>query len=52
MALSNDRTAPSAKVDAMQPVGNINQAHPVANGSAIVAGSSTIPCQDPDHKYT
>jgi Flp pilus assembly protein TadG len=52
MALSNDWTALSAKIDAMQPVGNTNQAIGLQMGwQSLTEAPFTIPTQDPDYKY-
>ena len=52
MQLSNDWTALNAKVDAMQPVGNTNQAIGLQVGwQSLTAAPFTIPPVDPDHKY-
>ena len=52
MALSNDWTALSAKIDAMQPVGNTNQAIGLQMGwQSLTEAPFTIPAQDPDYKY-
>jgi Flp pilus assembly protein TadG len=52
MQLTNDWTALNAKVDAMQPVGNTNQAIGLQVGwQSLTAAPFTIPPVDPDHKY-
>jgi Flp pilus assembly protein TadG len=52
MQLTNDWTALNAKVDAMQPVGNTNQAIGLQVGwQTLTAAPFTIPPVDPDHKY-
>jgi Flp pilus assembly protein TadG len=52
MQLSNDWTALNAKVDAMQPVGNTNQAIGLQVGwQSLTAAPFTIPPVDPDYKY-
>lgn len=53
MALSNDWTTLSAKIDAMQPNGNTNQAIGLQMGwQTLTAAPFTIPPFDPDYKYT
>jgi len=50
--LSNDWTALNAKVDAMQPVGNTNQAIGLQVGwQTLTASPFTVPPVDPDYKY-
>jgi hypothetical protein len=50
--LTNDWTALNAKVDAMQPVGNTNQAIGLQVGwQTLTAAPFTIPPVDPDYKY-
>jgi hypothetical protein len=52
MQLTNDWTALNAKVDAMLPVGNTNQAIGLQVGwQSLTAAPFTIPPVDPDHKY-
>lgn len=52
MQLTNDWTALNAKVDAMQPVGNTNQAIGLQVGwQTLTAAPFTVPPVDPDHKY-
>jgi len=52
MQLTNDWTALNAKVDAMQPVGNTNQAIGLQVGwQTLTAAPFTIPPVDPDKKY-
>src|SRR5215510_12471029 len=52
MQLSSDWTALNAKVDAMQPVGNTNQAIGLQVGwQTLTAAPFTIPPIDPDYKY-
>ena len=52
MQLTNDWTALNAKVDAMQPVGNTNQAIGLQVGwQSLTAAPFTIPPVDPDKKY-
>ncbi len=53
MALSNDWTTLSAKIDAMQPNGNTNQAIGLQMGwQTLTAAPFTIPAFDPKYKYT
>ena len=50
--LTNDWTELNAKVDAMQPVGNTNQAVGLQVGwQTLTASPFTVPPIDPDHKY-
>lgn len=52
MQLTNDWTALNAKVDAMQPVGNTNQAIGLQVGwQTLTATPFTVPPIDPDYKY-
>jgi Flp pilus assembly protein TadG len=52
MGLSNDWTALSAKVEAMQPAGNTNQAIGLQMGwQSLTASPFTIPEKDPEYKY-
>ena len=52
MGLSNDWTALGAKITAMQPVGNTNQAIGLQMGwQTLTASPFTIPAKDPDYKY-
>jgi Flp pilus assembly protein TadG len=52
MQLTNDWTALNAKVDAMQPVGNTNQAIGLQVGwQTLTAAPFTVPPIDPDYKY-
>jgi uncharacterized protein YegL len=52
MQLTNDWTALNAKVDAMQPVGNTNQAIGLQVGwQTLTASPFTVPPVDPDYKY-
>ena len=52
MQLTNDWTALNAKVDAMQPVGNTNQAIGLQVGwQTLTAAPFTVPPVDPDYKY-
>ena len=52
MQLTNDWTALNAKVDAMQPVGNTNQAIGLQVGwQTLTATPFTVPPVDPDYKY-
>jgi uncharacterized protein YegL len=52
MQLTNDWTALNAKVDAMLPVGNTNQAIGLQVGwQSLTAAPFTIPPVDPDYKY-
>jgi len=52
MQLTNDWTALNAKVDAMQPVGNTNQAIGLQVGwQTLTAAPFTIPPIDQDYKY-
>jgi len=53
MALSNDWTTLSAKIDAMQPNGNTNQAIGLQMGwQTLTAAPFTIPAFDPKYKYS
>jgi len=53
MGLSNDWTALSNKITAMQPVGNTNQAIGLQLGwQSLTASPFTIPAQDPNYKYS
>ena len=53
MALSNDWTTLSAKIDAMQPNGNTNQAIGLQMGwQTLTAAPFTVPAIDPKYKYT
>lgn len=52
MGLSNDWTALDAKIDAMTPVGNTNQAIGLQAGwQTLTAAPFTVPAIDPDYKY-
>ena len=52
MGLSYDWTALSAKIDAMQPNGNTNQAIGLQMGwQTLTASPFTIPAMDPNYKY-
>ncbi len=52
LGLSNDWTALSAKIDAMQPAGNTNQAIGLQMGwQSLTASPFTIPAKDPNYKY-
>jgi Flp pilus assembly protein TadG len=52
MGLSNDWTALSAKIDAMQPAGNTNQAIGLQMGwQTLTASPFTVPAMDPNYKY-
>jgi Flp pilus assembly protein TadG len=52
MGLSYDWTAMSAKIDAMQPVGNTNQAIGLQMGwQSLTAAPFTIPATDPNYQY-
>jgi hypothetical protein len=52
MGLSYDWTALSAKIDAMQPKGNTNQAIGLQMGwQTLTAAPFTIPATDPNYKY-
>ncbi|HEY7229801.1 MAG TPA: pilus assembly protein [Pseudolabrys sp.] len=52
MGLSNDWTALNAKIDAMQPVGNTNQAIGLQVGwQTLTAAPFTVPPVDPEYKY-
>jgi Flp pilus assembly protein TadG len=53
MGLSNDWTALSSKVTAMQPNGNTNQAIGLQMGwQSLTASPFTIPAMDPNYHYT
>ena len=53
MGLSNDWTALSNKITAMQPVGNTNQAIGLQMGwQSLTASPFTIPAEDPNYKYS
>jgi len=53
MGLSNNWTTLSDKIDAMQPVGNTNQAIGLQMGwQSLTAAPFTIPVMDPNYKYT
>jgi Flp pilus assembly protein TadG len=52
MQLTNDWTALNAKIDAMTPVGNTNQAIGLQVGwQTLTATPFTVPPVDPDYKY-
>lgn len=52
MGLSNDWTALSAKIAAMQPNGNTNQAIGLQLGwQSLTAAPFTVPAMDPNYKY-
>ena len=52
VGLSNDWTSLSNKIDAMQPVGNTNQAIGLQMGwQSLTAAPFTVPAQDPNYKY-
>ena len=52
MQLSNDWTALNAKIDAMQPSGNTNQAIGLQMGwQSLTAAPFTVPPIDPNYKY-
>jgi uncharacterized protein YegL len=52
MGLSNDWTALSSKITAMQPVGNTNQAIGLQMGwQSLTAAPFTIPAMDPYYQY-
>ncbi|HET9716764.1 MAG TPA: TadE/TadG family type IV pilus assembly protein [Pseudolabrys sp.] len=52
MGLSNDWPALNAKIDAMQPSGNTNQAIGLQVGwQTLTAAPFTVPAIDPDYKY-
>jgi len=52
IGLSNNWTTLSSKIDAMQPVGNTNQAIGLQMGwQTLTAAPFTIPALDPDYKY-
>ena len=53
MGLSNDWTALSAKIDAMTPTGNTNQAIGLQMGwQSLTASPFTVPDMDPNYQYT
>jgi Flp pilus assembly protein TadG len=53
LTLTNDWTALSNKIDAMQPNGNTNQAIGLQVGwQSLTQSPFTIPAYDPDYKYT
>jgi Mg-chelatase subunit ChlD len=53
MGLSNDWTALSDKITAMQPVGNTNQAIGLQMGwQSLTAAPFTVPAQDPNYQYS
>jgi Flp pilus assembly protein TadG len=53
MGLSNDWTALSGKINAMQPNGNTNQAIGLQVGwQSLTAAPFTVPAMDPNYKYT
>ncbi len=53
MGLSNDWTALSAKIDAMQPKGSTNQAIGLQLGwQTLTASPFTVPAIDPNYQYT
>jgi Flp pilus assembly protein TadG len=52
IGLSNNWTTLSSKIDAMQPVGNTNQAIGLQMGwQTLTAAPFTVPALDPDYKY-
>lgn len=52
VGLSNDWTALSNKIDAMQPVGNTNQAIGLQMGwQSLTAAPFTVPAMDPNYQY-
>jgi len=52
MGLANDWTTLSSKIDAMQPVGNTNQAIGLQMGwQSLTAAPFTVPVMDPNYKY-
>ncbi len=52
MGLSNNWTTLSSKIDAMQPVGNTNQALGLQLGwQSLTASPFTVPAQDPNYNY-
>jgi Flp pilus assembly protein TadG len=52
VGLSNDWTALSSKITAMQPVGNTNQAIGLQMGwQSLTAAPFTIPAMDPNYQY-
>ena len=53
VGLTNDWTALSNKITAMQPVGNTNQALGLQLGwQSLTAAPFTVPAMDPNYKYT
>lgn len=53
VGLTNDWTALSSKITAMQPVGNTNQALGLQLGwQSLTASPFTVPAMDPNYKYT
>ncbi len=53
MGLSNDWTALSNKITAMQPNGNTNQAIGLQMGwQSLTAAPFTVPAMDPNYKYS
>ena len=53
MGLSNDWTALSSEIDAMQPTGNTNQAIGLQMGwQSLTASPFTIPAKDPNYEYS
>src|SRR5450631_4541518 len=53
IGLTNDWTTLSNKIDAMQPVGNTNQAIGLQIGwQTLTAAPFTVPAMDPNYKYT
>jgi Flp pilus assembly protein TadG len=53
MGLSNNWATLSSKIDAMQPVGNTNQAIGLQMGwQSLTAAPFVIPAMDPNYKYT
>jgi Flp pilus assembly protein TadG len=53
MGLSNDWTALSNKITAMQPAGNTNQAIGLQMGwQSLTAPPFTVPAQDPNYQYS
>jgi Flp pilus assembly protein TadG len=53
IGLSNDWTALSNKITAMQPVGNTNQAIGLQMGwQSLTAAPFTIPAEDPNYQYS
>ena len=52
MGLTNDWTTLSSKIDAMQPVGNTNQAIGLQMGwQSLTAAPFSVPAMDPNYKY-